>query len=90
MPWGEGEALGRGEASVWEGIPDIPRDRVGGGGAEMPGAVMDRQLREQAQTRCGVGGLDPHLRPSPPSVPWNVIFPLITCRPGKNEGVALV
>lgn len=26
--WGWGEAVGRGEARVWEGIPSIPRDGV--------------------------------------------------------------
>lgn len=86
MPWGEGEVLGRVEASLG-GMPDIPRE--GGRSAWSP----DGQTAERTgpdQVGAGGWGLDLRLRPSPPPAPWNVIFPLITHRPGKNEGVSPV
>lgn len=73
--------MGRGAAGVWEGIPDIPR--AGGRSAwSRDGQTAERTSPDQVGGSGG--GLDPHLRPAPPPAPWNVIFPLITRRPGKR------
>lgn len=79
---GEGEARGEESPEFGRGFLAFP-----GMGAGAPGALMGRQLREQAQTRWGwqAGCLDLLLLGLPPPAPWNVISPLINQRLGKNR-----